>query len=44
MPNRGQGFSQKYFSPSCDGGRKPDDRSSKKPERVQGGHPIQQAL
>ena len=37
-------FSQKHFSPSCDGRRKPDGRSSKKPEWVWGGHPIQQAL
>jgi len=37
-------FSQKHFSPSCDGRRKPDGRSSKKPEWVWGGHPIQKAL
>ena len=37
-------FSQIHFSPSCDGRRKPDGRSSKKPEWVWGGHPIQQAL
>ena len=43
-PTSNRTFSQKHFSPSCDGRRKPDGRSSKKPEWVWGGHPIQQAF